>query len=883
MAMPVRRIHGLFTLTVIGLAVLISVGQAGDEEEETIPKKGLKKVIVPEDDIPSAGANALPDVVRAASTNQPVLKKYFSTLSVACDRITVEGKTLRVLPLPLVWPQDKDRFPKDGFGVRVLNSQNRPGDIQTVMPKDVRSIIHFEPFVLSETEKLLTSTATDYPPMSDRWVAAERVLSATLFFHDSALESGIRRGASWEPFKTGIVDKLTEVRLAVVRQAAESQQWPKLRELVARYSERYRNNPKVIKELLALRLFEAIDLCKSEKLADLEAARDILFDFEGRFPNTGNEQAKQVRMALAAQAKKYLEEANSSSGSDAARRNLLKNVEALDPDAPGLRKSQQELKAGYATLVVGVKRMPRRMSPATAREDSERMAVELLFEALVEPTPDAAFGTIYRPELAAFKPGVPAPLAREVTLVGNAEWGRPEASLFDAADLVETVRLMREKRILPTAGVTDWLDSPTVNPINPQKVRLKLRQGHPDPRTLLGFKLLPGKYLAGKNRGIDDDEFARMPFGTGPFKLAPGFQPAEGIEPVKQITFIPNTNYGRRPGKIGQPAIKEIRFVPMDELTNPVNEFVGDRLHLATDVPTRELDRYAKVAKVTVNTPLVNRRIYLLAINHASLPLQSVEVRRGLMHAIDRETILNEVFRAGKKEFHKALTGPFPIGCWQERRPTTDEPITLFHRDLATAKLRGLADSVNKPLSLLFPNDDPQVKQACELMKVQIEGCGRVEIELEAVAPAEFWTRVQLNRNYDLAYLPFDYPDVFYSHALAAFLDPTAAGRDGRNFLNYLLKSTNPSKADMAVGQMLSEIQQHRDYTGELGPLSQELAERFNTAVPFIPLWQLDRHIVCSKNLKIFLDQEKEPSSPQLLDPIRVFHNPSRWQMDDGR
>jgi peptide/nickel transport system substrate-binding protein len=300
-----------------------------------------------------------------------------------------------------------------------------------------------------------------------------------------------------------------------------------------------------------------------------------------------------------------------------------------------------------------------------------------------------------------------------------------------------------------------------------------------------------------------------------------------------------------------------------------------------TDVPTKDLEKYTSLPRVAVVTAANPRRIWTLAINHQTLSLQNVDVRRGLLHAIDREVILNEVFRAGKKEFHKALTGPYPAGAWcaPVARGTN---LPLFNQDLATGKLRSLPD-VPRPLTLLYPADDKPAGEACQKIKTQIEACGKLTLNLEPVPSAELWTRVQQETRYDLAYVPFDYPDIWFAHALAAALDPTAAGRGGRNYWNYLVKATNPSRFDDAVGQALAAVKQHRDTTGQLGPLSQELAVRFTEAVPFIPLWQLDRHVACSTNLKVYFDQEPTPGSPKWLDPVKVFQNVGRWRMDDGR
>jgi ABC-type transport system substrate-binding protein len=507
----------------------------------------------------------------------------------------------------------------------------------------------------------------------------------------------------------------------------------------------------------------------------------------------------------------------------------------------------------------------------------------LLFEGLIEQLPDGEVGQTFRPVLAAQRPRVGS-LSRDVLLTQGVDWNRSEGGAFDTADIVETLRLMEEKRTLRSAEYVDWLGKPDLFPDDPNRIRLKLEQGHPDPRELLTFKVLPGKYLAGKNKAIDDDtgsdSFARKPFGTGPYKLAPNYEAPLGSDTAKEIVFLPNGSYWRRPGRIGQPSIKEIRFVPLAVFDDPARELRAETLHMHLDVPTTELDRYTAQGKAAIVTAQNNRRIHFLAVNHNSPGLQSVDVRRGLALAIDREAILNDVYRGGKAEFHKALTGPFPAGSWSEKSKTGVPNKSLHDRDLAAAKLK--AGSNQLRLKLLYCNDDKQAERACAMIAAQVSEAGGMNLQPEGVSPVEFRQRVEQQSRFDLAYTTFDYPHIWHTHSLAAFLDPTAAERGGRNYQSYLVKSTNPAKPDDALGQLFVEVRRHRDTNGELRDLSREVHDRFLEAMPFIPLWQLDRHMAVSNLLKIGFDTSSQPIPPTLLDPIRVFQNVSRWRMNEN-
>ncbi len=885
-----------FPPVLLAVCVAVLPVARADEEEEVTPKKPTKKIVV-DDDTPG-GATAIPDVVRAAgSAKHPALKKYFASVGIACDRVQLSrGRVLRVALLPFVWDKDGKEFQKnpDGFGVTVLDENNRPAnDATAVLPKDVRGITPFEWQAVQETNRLIESTSDSLPPLPDRLVAAERALSAVLFKHTSEVESNRRRGPNWEFYKTALADKLLDVRLALVKEVQKARDWPRLAELVARYADIYKSKPKVVQEVMAARLPEAMELVKSSKLADLERSRDILAEYEGRYPDSGNDTAKAIKVELGKRTQELISSA-ASADKDTAR-TLLNKAKLLTPDDPAVIARQKELKAGYSVLVVGVNRMPRLMSPATAREDSERMAVELLFEGLYEALPDEAAGRTFRAAAAGGKPGV-LPLARVVPLGGG----------IDPADLAATVQLMKASRGLPSAEAADWIADCAADPARPETMVVKFSSAHPDPRELLTFKLLPGQHLLSKKKTLEDQiggqSFARSPFGTGPFRLAPDFVPASGDTPVPAISFVPNPAYGRRLGRIGQPELSEVRFVPVAGLKaeDLARQVSGEVVHVVPDVPTSDLVTFQNAPNVSVVTPAENRRVYILAVNHTAAEFGSADVRRGIAHAIDRDTILAEVFRAGTTH-HKPLAGPFPAGSWLD--PTAAKP--LFDPDLARVKMKGASGRAE----LLYPNDDPRAEAACKAIARQISECGTLVVTAVKVSAVDLRNRVERRGDYQLAYLPFDYPDVWHAHALTAALDPTAATEGGRNLFRFRAKGAAHGRPEEALADALTELTRHRDSEGEVKKLSKEVRERFGEAMPFVPLWQLDRHMAVSTAVRVWFDgRGREPTvpsddvpafagvfsaaaAPQLdgrasdvpydrLDPITLFANPGRWKLD---
>ena len=840
--------HRLLLLGFIFLACF-QFAQAQEEEEGT-PKKPAKKIDVPED-VPVSPP--VPNPPEGSAT----LENFLAKFAAPHDRITLaNGRVQRIVPVPLLF--GKDKFP-DEFGVQPLDERNEIGDAQTLTPGQVKSLIPFEHIAILETEALLKlpANATN-PPRKARLLAAEKALGQALFFHVGAVEKERRIGKNWGRWKTALNDKLLEVRLAVGTEAAATKDWKALREWIARCSERYRSQPEVLVQFAAMRLLEAEDAAGREKLADWEYAQALLREFESLHPMNASDIAKRVRTTLASKAKTLLEQARKIiSTNPAEASNLLRTVETLAPGQPGLQELRSQLKSESGTLVVGTRRIPEKMSPALARFDSEQQVVELLFEGLLEPIPDAQLGTNYRLGLTSAKPRVITG-GRKIEIVTNAEWTDAGNSPLTARDVLATLQMQRERpeSVGNIAGNVSQMASEG-NVLN-----LSFRSLPPDPRAWLTFKVLPGRWMIERKLAWDDEAFARNPIGSGPFRLPPGYVPPQsGIAP-SDFRLIANAEFSKR--YPGTPGIREIRYSDVAPIRDLVNEVRSDRIHVLTDVPTAELPNYEALPNATVATAANPHRIQILAINHRIAALQNPEVRRGIQAAIQREAILNDVFRAGQKQYHRALTGPFPPDSWAV-------PKGAASLDRASTKIVTAAT----PLTLIYPMDDPLAKAACDRIAKQVSDAGLALIA-EGVLPRMFVLRLESEHRYDLAYTNFDYPDDWYPQALAQLLDGSASNRGGRNFLGYLAPKTNASVADRQFSGSLSNLLQSRDFDGVWKPRAQEIHAKFAEVVPFVPLWQLDRHTVVSKRVKM-------PFPAQLLNPTTLFADVRNWKFVDGK
>jgi peptide/nickel transport system substrate-binding protein len=882
---------------VLAAVVLAAATGQPPEIEDTKPRQ-KKRIVVddppepPKGTVPGSDATVrLGELAAAAETAPPGIKAVLEKYVVPFDRFTLtSGGTVRVKPIPI---HRSEKFPAE-FGVQYLNPAGNASDFKNVAKTEVRRIEHFEEMAQAEAEIWLRKSGKDEPPI-EQLAAAEKLLAATLRFHDATKAPDRRSGKAWDEVRKAHVERLKDARLRELRAAAKAGNWDRVGEAATILLKEYPRDKDIAREAADARVAEVEQILKSKTFADQVRAKERLDDLVIRHGDPGGEAVGRVRKELGDEAKRLLvlAKAERSNGNAARARDYARQAESLDPESPGLRDLRLELGTGSTVLTVGARVFPERLSPATARFDSEKHVVELLFESLVEEVPDIAGGTRYRPG-AAVGPPLVIQGGREFDVRITTPRGDQNPG-FDATDVAETVKLYRTRPELWAAAALPYLDDlPT--PTGSGGVRVGFRHGHPDPRSLLTFKLLPARWMADKGKKIDDAEFSARPVGTGPFRYqGVSSDPKTG---ARTLTLADNPGYARTKDRTGLPHLREVRFVELEKVADPFGEFRGGRLNIIPDLTPAELakalDQNAAAlgGKGVVHTAAVNRRVYVLALNHRQNALQNRDLRRGLALAIDREGVVQELLGgvpAAYRRTSAALVGPYPAGSWAAAKGRGGLPTPLVDRTQAIVSMGRYLSNAAAPreLKLVYPAGDSSAKPACERIKVQVESlfkdappANRLTLAVEPLAPRDFVRHVETEQRYDLAYLPFDYPDDWHPFGLAAYLDPDAAVRDGRNVTGYLAPGTNPDADDRALGAELAAFREHRDYTGDLVPRAARVQALFNDRMPFVPLWQLDRHALVASQLKIVVDDAGAVVPAALLEPNRLFHNPARWRMD---
>lgn len=521
-------------------------------------------------------------------------------------------------------------------------------------------------------------------------------------------------------------------------------------------------------------------------------------------------------------------------------------------------------------LVVAVRELPNLMSPAFARTDPEKWALDLIFEGLLRRAADMSAGQHYEPALARELPQI-KPLSRTF-LMGSARWaGTNEADSrpVTAEDVRGSWDRLHARAGQPGAEVGEQISAVIAQG---QDCRLVLRRGQLDPLALATFKVLPRP---------EDEAFARHPVGSGPFiydgQVFPGGR--------NYAVFKPNPTYGLRAGHANQPHLKEVRLLASRD---PVADFKRKSVHLALSPITGDVAKihnarpeekdqpFARLEAMVGNGQSLqtqpSRRIYYLAVNH-QVPTLGGEsgklVRRVLANAIRRDAILTDCYRAGFSSYHQPLNGPFPPGTWPCSplvvKGALDNPEGAQGiRDTTEYKNALGADSRGKPreFELKYPEGDPAIEKACQMIAKQVEDVkANFTIKPVAVPPEKLWKQIEHDTDFKLAFRHYDYPDDWFS--LAGLLDPSVpAGAGSRNFMAF-----KPSEVFEPV---FRRCQDRRDF-GKLREAMHKMHEEFVEELPFIPLWHLDTHVLISQQL------ETRPAAGQ-LDPLRPFVHIDEWR-----
>ncbi|MGH6611623.1 MAG: ABC transporter substrate-binding protein, partial [Burkholderiaceae bacterium] len=240
---------------------------------------------------------------------------------------------------------------------------------------------------------------------------------------------------------------------------------------------------------------------------------------------------------------------------------------------------------------------------------------------------------------------------------------------FDADSVVYTLNFVADpaNKVTTQANV-NWIDKATK--IDQYKVRVTTKQIFPAAIEYLASPVVihPAKYYA----EVGPKGMNAKPIGTGPYRVT-------NYVPGKSITLERNPNYFNGPKSAPKIGKIEIRFIP-DRQTQ-MAEMLSGGADLIMHVPKDQADQAAKVPHLQVVSGETMRIVFMQmnTLENSPAPqLKDPRVRKAIIHAIDRESIVKNIVGAGSRVLHTQCF-PSQFGC-------TDEGAARYKYDPALAK-----------------------------------------------------------------------------------------------------------------------------------------------------------------------------------------------------
>lgn len=232
-----------------------------------------------------------------------------------------------------------------------------------------------------------------------------------------------------------------------------------------------------------------------------------------------------------------------------------------------------------------------------------------------------------------------------------------DGRLLTSKDVVYTYNYITnpEKKINVQSNV-NWIKN--AEAIDDKTVRLNLKAAFPPALEYIAslHAILPDGFFgdddkAGSNGGL---------IGTGPYKFD-AFSPGSTMQLSRWEGYIEG-------GPKGTPSFDQVEYRSIPDPSTQMAELLSGGLDWIWYVPKDQAEPLSNVPDVVVN-PAETMRISFLSFNVRDMeggnPLQDVRIRQAIAHAVDRETIVNQVIGQGSSVIN-APCFRTQFGCQQD-------------------------------------------------------------------------------------------------------------------------------------------------------------------------------------------------------------------------
>jgi peptide/nickel transport system substrate-binding protein len=242
----------------------------------------------------------------------------------------------------------------------------------------------------------------------------------------------------------------------------------------------------------------------------------------------------------------------------------------------------------------------------------------------------------------------PDDLTWELKLRPDVKWH--DGTPFSASDVKFSLeRVLKPEQKSPRRPDYTWIDH--VDVVDPLTVRIKTVAPAPTAlESLAGLSMVSEKYVREKG----DARVAEAPMGTGPYRFV-SMDRAAG-----RVTMEINKDYWGEP----KPRIGRITFRTVPDKATQIAELLSGGVHVVRNVAADQIPVINNSGVADIRSKPILRLVLLKmdSIGRAGdTPFSKLEVRRAVMHAIDRKAIVDRVL-SGQGKLVEAPVNPFHFG-----------------------------------------------------------------------------------------------------------------------------------------------------------------------------------------------------------------------------
>lgn len=400
---------------------------------------------------------------------------------------------------------------------------------------------------------------------------------------------------------------------------------------------------------------------------------------------------------------------------------------------------------------------------------------------------------------------------------------------FSSDDVVYTFNEIVLNKDLGANGATNFTDVEKVVANGPGEVQFILSKPWSSLPNYLAYyaQIVPKHIFEGQDPWKLASFNKEKPVGTGPFKMVK-------YAPGQYVELEHNSDYF---GGEAQIAKVVVHIVP--DTNTQIAQLLSGTLSMVDVKDPTLLERLKQSSDLKIN-PMMENRFYWISLDQSQERFQDVKVRQALLHAIDRNAIIEGVL----KGYGEPATGPIPplqskyyYGDVKTYEYDPEKAKELLTEAGYTLGSDGIMQKDGKPLEIDMPTGQFGILvPAAQLIQQYWQKVG-VKVNLQVMEWNAFIQQVVVNRTYDATLnwwaMPTD-PDVLVYH------HSSTAGT-GFNIPGY--KNPELDKLMEQGRAAASEEERVKIY--------QEMQKLTAEELPYLYLWYPQAIIASSKKLTL--------------------------------